>query len=118
MERERRHTPRMRAYLPVRLSGRSQPRIIETLTKDLSTTGCRFLSPTAFPGASELNVEIILAAGHESVALRGRTAWFRIIPLGDQFDVGLTFVDISDNTKRRLSSYLDRLTVKTTPVLA
>ncbi len=108
MEAERRRGPRMRAYLPVRLSTGSHQPVIETLTKDLSPEGLRCLSPTAFPVSSELNVEVILAAGQESVALRGRTAWFRTIPFADQFDIGLNFIDVSPQTKRRLSSYIER----------
>jgi len=108
MDAERRRTSRIRAYLPVRLSTGSHQPVIETLTKDLGPEGLRCLSPTAFPVSSELNVEIILAAGQESVALRGRTAWFRTIPFADQFDIGLNFIEISPQTKRRLSSYLER----------
>ncbi len=108
MDAERRRTTRMQAYLPVRLSTGSHQPVIETLTKDISPEGLRCLSSTAFPVSSELNVEIVLAAGQESVALRGRTAWFRTIPLAEQFDVGLKFVDVSPQTKRRLSSYIER----------
>lgn len=108
MDAERRCGPRMRAYLPVRLSTGSHQPVIETLTKDLSPEGLRCLSPTAFPVASELNVEVVLAAGQESVALRGRTAWFRTIPFADQFDIGLSFLDVPPQTKRRLSSYIER----------
>lgn len=108
MVEERRATPRVRAYHPVRLSLVNAPGVVETLTKDLAVGGLRSLSTAALPVASAVRIELILSTEREPVRVRGRVAWFRTIPESDQFDVGIAFDDLSDADKRRLSAYVER----------
>ena len=115
---ERRRAPRVRVYRPVRLRKPSLPPVFETLTKDLSLDGMRCLSPTWFPVSSDLNVELTLSDGEEPLSVTGRTMWFRVIPHSDQFEIGFSFQHMPTQTKRHLSSYLDRLAIKTTHILA
>ena len=106
MLNERRANSRIRAYRPVRLHLPRSPRLLETLTKDLSVGGVCCLSPTPFPVSTELNLELILSTGQGPIAARGRTAWFRSLPHSEQFDMGIAFLDMPDRDKRRLSAYL------------
>lgn len=106
---ERRTSPRVRTYLPVRMHLRQAPWVIETLTKDVSLHGMRCVSPTSCPVSSELRVELSLAQGQEPLTVSGRTAWFRMIAHSEQFDLGIAFTNIPPETERRLSTYLDRL---------
>ena len=112
MNQERRSSPRVRAYLPLRLRTPGTPQTLETLTKDLSLGGVRCISPTVCPVSTEVGLELILATGDEPLALRGKTAWFRTIPESDQFDFGIVFVELSPQNKRRLSVYIERLANK------
>ncbi len=116
MAEERRSTPRFRAYRPVRLHGSSSPQVVETLTKDLAIGGLRFLSPTLFPVSTELSLELVLSTGDEPLTTRGRTLWFHTIPQSEQFDIGISFLDMTPQSKRRLSAYLDRLSNHTASV--
>ena len=109
MVEERRRTTRARVYLPARLQQVSPSRALETLTKDLSDEGVRCLSPVSFPVATELSVELGLTRGSEPVTIKGRLAWFRSLPYSEQFDLGIVFTEVSPQTKRRLSTYLERL---------
>ena len=84
-------------------------RVVETLTKDLGPGGLCCLSSTLFPVATELGVELVLSAGREPLSVRGKTAWFRMIPHSEQFDVGIVFQEMTLEDKRRLSAYLERL---------
>jgi len=52
---------------------------------------------------------VSLSPGQEPMILRGRTAWFRMIPESEQYDLGITFVDPAQKTKQRLSTYIDRI---------
>ena len=81
---------------------------VETLTKDLAEGGLRCLSPMPLPVATQLAVEISLSS-EELFELRGRTAWLRLIPHSEQFEVGIAFQDISPQNKRRLSACLERI---------
>ena len=86
---------------------------VETLSKDLSAGGLQCLSPTLFPVASEINIEVMLSTGDEPLIVRGRTSWFRMIPHSEQFEMGIAFDGLPPMTKRRLSAYLDRLAYQT-----
>ena len=115
---ERRHTSRVRAYRPVRLRKPNTPGVCETLAKDLSVEGLRCLSPTWFPVASDLQVDVLLSDGAEPLSVAGRAVWFRVVPHSDQFEVGLSFQHMSEQNKRRLSAYLGRLSAKSSQVPA
>ena len=118
MGEERRSAPRIRAYRPVRLQRPNAPQVIETLTKDLSIGGLRCVSPTLLPVSTELNLELVLSTGDEPLTVRGRTVWFQILPQSEQFDLGISFLDLPPRTERRLSAYLNRLSSQSVSVLA
>lgn len=112
MLNERRASSRVRAYRPVRLNLPRSPHLLETLTKDLSIGGVCCISSTAFPIATQFNLELILSTGEGPISARGRTAWFRSLPHSEQFDLGISFFDMPETDKRRLSVYLGRLAEK------
>ncbi len=109
MAKEQRYQPRVRAYLPVHVQVRDNPRPLQTLTKDLSVEGLRCLSPTPVPVATSLRVQLTLGGGNEPLLLQGRAQWFRSLPYSDQYELGLKFLEVSPATMRRLSTYLDHL---------
>ena len=95
----------------MRLSLVNATGLIETLTKDLAVGGLRSLSPTALPVSSGVRIELVLSGERQPIQVRGRVAWFRTIPESDQFDLGIAFDDLSDDDKRRLSAYLERVSI-------
>ena len=109
MVQERRKSPRIRAYLPMRLHRPDLHQAVETLTKDLSLDGVRYVSPMLSPVSTELKLELVLSTGREQLETRVKTAWFRTLPESEQFECGVSFVELSDENKRRLSVYLDHL---------
>ena len=111
---DRRIGPRVRAYRPVQLFKPGSFPLVESLTKDLSVGGLRCLSPILIPVSTELRVELVLSTGDEPIEVRGKAAWLQEIPQSEQFDIGIAFLDLSPQTKRRLSVYLDRLSANTT----
>ena len=110
---ERRISPRVRAYRPVRLNLPKTHRVTETLTKDLGTGGLCCISSTIFPVSTELQVELTLSEGGEPVTARGKAVWFRMIPHSEQVDLGIAFLEMPQEHKRRLSAYLERLATNT-----
>lgn len=109
---ERRSSQRLRAYLPARLSQGGGA--VETLTKDISVGGVRCLSSALVPVRAEVTIEITLPTTDEVVVARGRTVWLQILPDSDQFDLGIAFLEISDKSKRLLSTYFE-LSSRLTP---
>ncbi len=115
MDHERRRSHRLRAYQPVRLRKPGAATLIETLAKDVSSTGLRCLSQVEFPVATELIIELLLSSGYAPFTARGKMIWFQAIPQSEQFDIGIEFVDVSQENQRRLSVYLDRLSRQAIP---
>ena len=109
MSLERRGSQRIPSYLPVRLFSPEGQSLIETLTKDLSIGGIRCLTQKN-PDNGSYEIELILAEGTEPIQAKGRIAWSRLIPQGEQFEVGITFTDISIACRERLQRYIQRLT--------
>ena len=109
---ERRQFPRVACILPVRLYPTGERRIIETLTKDLSTGGLKSLSPVPKPVTTSLSLELTLGQGELPVNLRAKVAWFQSVPRSDQFYIGLCFLDLSDQEHKRLSRYIERFTAR------
>ena len=105
---ERRAVPRVRSYLPVRLYQLGKP-VLETLSKDIGGGGIRCVSSTLIPVGSEIRLEVPLPNGEPILNLRGKAAWFRILPESDQFEVGISFLDVTDRTKRLLSRYFESI---------
>ena len=109
MVQERRKSPRIRAYLPVRLHRPDVHQAVETLTKDISLDGVRYVSPMLCPVSTELKLELVLPTGREQIETRVKTAWFRTMPESEQFESGVSFVELSIENQRRLSAYIDHL---------
>ncbi|MBI4322735.1 MAG: PilZ domain-containing protein [Candidatus Omnitrophica bacterium] len=109
---ERRRAPRVGCVLPVQLYAHDDPKVIETLTKDLSTSGLRCLSPVVKGAASPVSLEMTLGQGERPLSLRAKIVWFERVPHGNQFYLGLAFQNLSDQDTRRLSRYLERLASK------
>ena len=109
VDTDRRTSVRLRAYRPVQLrqpGGGLLP--VQTLTKDVSLGGLKCLSPFVIPVSTEVRVDLMLW-GDEPIEIRGKAAWLREIPESEQFEIGIIFLDVSPQTKRRLSVCLDRL---------
>lgn len=110
MEQDRRKFPRLQCRLPVRLYPKQEPRVIETLTKDLSLGGLRCVSRHERAAGMPLSVELLLESGERPMNIRGHVTWSRPIQDSEQFDIGVAFSAFPDMSKKRLSTYLDRLT--------
>lgn len=103
---EHRISSRVRAYHPVRMHQSGAPKVIETLTKNLSAGGICCVSPVLLPVSSRLSVDLVLSAGEGPCSINGRLVWFRVIPHSDQFEIGISFEDLSEQNTQRLSAYL------------
>lgn len=109
MNPERRKTHRVRIYLPLRVRFNQNQQVSETLTRDLSGGGLRYISQQPVPVLAEFGLELTLAAGREPFTARGKVVWFQRIPHSEQFEVGVSFLEVSQENQRRLSTYLYQL---------
>jgi len=107
MAEERRRCPRLRCHLPIRVYSEGKPRVIQTLTKDLSAEGAKIVTPTSVSD-KVVTVEIDLGK-HQAVRLHAKPVWSQAIPNSEQFYLGLSFQNIPDTIRQLLSRYLEDL---------
>jgi len=115
MWQEHRRSARVDCLLPVRLYPRGEPKVIETLTKDLGAGGLRVVSPVLTPVTTRLSVELILGRGEAPLSLNAHVIWFQAIDQSEQFYLGLAFQGLSGQDSERLSRYLDLVSSQPSP---
>ena len=118
MLQERRRTSRVRCYLPIRLYPQGEHRVIETLSKDLGLGGMSCLSPIHRPIATPVAVELMLGQGQPALNLHARVSWFTEVPNSEQFQLGLSFDQMTELQSRQLSLCIDRFTSHLSPALS
>ena len=69
--------------------------------------GVRCLSAALAPVGTEVTVELTLPTSDDVLVVSGRTVWFQILPESEQFDIGIAFRSMPEQTKRLLSTYLE-----------
>lgn len=106
--KERRQFPRINARLPLQFKDIQRP--IETysgsLTRDISAGGVRFLSNEFLSIFTRLLIEASIPSFSRPVKAISKVAWIRKIPSGNQYDVGVKFMDMTEEDKKHLASFI------------
>ena len=106
--KDRRNHPRIRASIPVRYKALQEhdDSARNTLTKNVSEGGIKFVSEKFLPLACRLVVELSLPSSKEPVKVVSRIAWITKQPVGDNYEVGNQFLGITVKDKTAVSRYL------------
>ncbi len=108
---ERRRFLRTRCGFPLAIVSHPSPEVsaMKTLTKDVGMGGLRCISPVPSAVSSLVSLELDVGVDQEPLRLLGRTVWFQQLPRSDQYQLGIAFQDVSEETGKRLSEHLQRL---------
>ena len=108
--KEKRSCPRINARLPVQFKDIQRP--IETytgsLTKDISEGGIRFASSEFLSIFTRLLVEVSVPSFSRAVKAISKVAWIQKIPRSSQYNVGLQFMDMTEEDKKHLTSFISK----------
>jgi len=115
MWQERRQSARVGCLLPVRLYPPGEPKVIETLTKDLGAGGLRVVSPVLTPVTTRLSVELTLGIEETPLSLNAQVIWLHAIQHSEQFYLGLAFQGLSSRDTEHLSRYLGKISSQPSP---
>ncbi|MBI4356038.1 MAG: PilZ domain-containing protein [Candidatus Omnitrophica bacterium] len=107
MVTERRRHPRLFSHLPLRYHHKGTSQYADTLTKDVSVSGVRFISHEFFPTASEFLVEVPLFRASHPLQTLGRVAWSQKIAHSDLYEIGMEFTQLPDEHRKLLNAFLD-----------
>ena len=80
--------------------------IREYLTKDISQGGIRFLTHEFIPKDSRLRIRITFPRTLFSFETLVKCMWVRDMPYGDEFEVGVEFIDLPPEIIEYLISYI------------
>ena len=106
--KERRRYARINARVPLQFKDIQRP--IETysgtLTKDISEGGVRFTAGEFLSVFTRLLVEISMPSFSRPIKAISKVAWIQKQPRGTQYNVGLQFLDMTEEDKKHLASFI------------
>ena len=108
--KEKRRHHRVRTRLPLQFKDIQRP--IEaysgTLTKCLSEGGTRFTSTEFLSVFTRLLIEISVPSFSRPIKAISKVSWIRKVPYSNQYDVGVKFLDMTEEDKKQLSDFISK----------
>jgi len=108
---ERRKYQRYTHRLPVQyknIKTLSSP-FVGALVRDISEGGIRFVGNEFLSLANRLVITLSLPAPARPIKIISKIAWIKKLPMGDQYEVGNQFLNMSTEDKEELKNYLEKL---------
>lgn len=106
--KEKRRFPRIDARLPLQFKDVQRP--IETytgtLTGDISEGGVRFVSDEFLSIFTRLLLEVSVPSFSRPIKAISKVAWIQKISGGNQYSVGVRFMDMTEEDKKHLASFI------------
>ena len=78
------------------------------LTRDIGEGGIRFIGNEFISLSNRLILTIILPAPFRSVKAISKVAWIRKVPMGEQYEIGNQFLNLSKDDKKHLRNCVER----------
>ena len=110
MKCEKRETQRIDTAFFVKcipLPEEKENKCFYTVIKDLSSGGIQILTEDSLPLGKNLKIDINLI--HENAHAFAEVVWQYKIPAGERYCVGLKFLDICENSKRKLGEVINTI---------
>lgn len=107
---ERRVFPRISTAMPVQYRGIRQANgaVVGTIARDISSGGVRLVVNEFLSVFTRLVVEVSIPPTPKSIRAISKVVWIRKRPYGEQYEVGMEFVDITEEDKRNISDFVER----------
>ena len=111
---ERRRNPRANSAMPVQYRGMRQggDATIGAIARDISNGGIRLVVNEFLSIFTRLVVEISIPSTPKPVRAISKVVWIRKRPYGEQYEVGMQFVDMTEEDKRNIFQFVERLIPK------
>lgn len=108
--KERRRFGRINARVPLQFKDIQRPIEIYngTLTKDISEGGVRFTSNDFLSIFTRLFVEVSVPSFSRPIKAISKVAWIQKEPRGNQYIVGLQFLDMNEEDRKHLAAFIAR----------
>ena len=104
---ERRQNPRVDVSFPLECKNLPSRNYFYTVSKDLSASGTKILINEFIPKDNMLKIHINLI--DRVLDLKAKVVWCNREKASDRYSIGVEFVEISDDAKNELFSFLDKI---------
>ncbi|MCJ7581708.1 MAG: PilZ domain-containing protein [Candidatus Aminicenantes bacterium] len=82
-------------------------RILYRLTKDISKNGMKLMVDTFMPKGILLRISLFLKDPHRCMRIIGEVKWIRNMYSNENFEMGIKFLDVSQEDARILKKYIE-----------
>ena len=106
ISQERRQSERVISRCPLRYQFKGQPNFYDTVTRDISAGGLRFITNQFIPAFAELFLELSLRPAAEPLQVPAKVTWIQKVPHSDQYHVGACFSELNQEHKKNLTERL------------
>ncbi len=107
--KERRRAKRVPEYLPISYRILPNAKSEGFLTRDISSSGVRFLIRDFVPKGAKLELTVNVPGMHFSFQTRAEVRWIRKDPSGERYEVGVEFVNIPKDAQVHLIAYINSM---------
>lgn len=111
--KEKRKFPRFRMSVPVeyRMLRGSPEAKKGSVISDISAGGVRFITDEFLAFTARMVLDITLPIPERPVSAVSKVAWIKKLPIGEKYEIGNQFLEMSKDDKDRLANCLNRLAV-------
>jgi c-di-GMP-binding flagellar brake protein YcgR len=107
---ERRQYPRVNTTMSIQYRGIRQAgdSVIGAIARDISSGGIRVLVNEFISVFTRLIVEICIPSTSESIRVVSKVAWIQKRPHGEQYEVGIQFMDMAEEDRSNIAEFVER----------
>lgn len=107
---EKRKFERINTTMSVQYRGirQASDSVISAISRDISTGGVRLLVNEFISVFTRLVLEIAVPSSPKPVRAVSKVAWVRKRPYGEQYEVGVEFMDMPDEGRRGICDFVER----------
>lgn len=107
---ERRQYPRVNTTMSIQYRGMRQASdsVMGAIARDISSGGIRVLVNEFISVFTRLVVEVYIPSTSEAVKVVSKVAWIQKRPHGEQYEIGMQFLDMAEEDRRNISEFVER----------
>ncbi len=110
---ERRRLPRLRTSIAVQFRNVLKPQesYSGSLSKDLSASGVRLITPHFLPKEARLVLLLFMPRDLKPLRIIARVVWMRRKPFNEAYECGIQFLEIDPEDRGAIAEFVERGTV-------
>ncbi len=107
---ERRQYPRVNTTMSIQYRGirQASDSVMGAIARDISSGGIRVLVNEFISVFTRLVVEVYIPSTSEAVKVVSKVAWIQKRPHGEQYEVGMQFLDMAEEDRHNISEFVER----------